>query len=228
MKTIAAVSEAPVAVIESAYQIKMSEEALAKLKDIPEMTAYAQEQTALAAAIAVTDETSYEVGAAALVNLTKTRKGLEELQAFFSKPLEATKKKVIATFKALGEEALKQEDRLREETGAYWMKRENDRRAAESRRQADAAAAERKARMLGRAAPAPVTAPAVVETPKTTATENGGLTIKTVWVGEVVDAAAVPEKYWVIDQKRIDADVKAGERSIPGVAITEKPMAAVR
>lgn len=43
----------------------------------------------------------------------------------------------------------------------------------------------------------------------------------TVWRAEVTDANQVPRKYLVVDQKLIEADVKAGVRIIPGVNITE-------
>jgi hypothetical protein len=45
--------------------------------------------------------------------------------------------------------------------------------------------------------------------------------VATIWRAEVTNAAEVPRKYLVVDQKLIDADVKQGVRSIPGVAITE-------
>jgi hypothetical protein len=49
-----------------------------------------------------------------------------------------------------------------------------------------------------------------------------------VWKHEVIDAAAVPREYLMVDDKAITAAVKAGIRSIPGVRIFEEAEMRVR
>ena len=98
-----------VAVIKSAYTIALSPAAMLKIKEMQELVEYAAEQTALAVDVTIEDEESDAIGKNLLVNLRKARKTGEELQSFFTSPLEASKKTVIATFKALGAEAKEQE-----------------------------------------------------------------------------------------------------------------------
>ena len=218
----------PSAAVRGAYDLKLTPEAVEKLKEIEEAAAYAVEQASVAAAVSIVDDASQAVGAELIVNLTKVRKVLEELQKFFTSPLEANKKKVIATMKALGEAALKQEDRLRNEAASLWTKKENERIEAERKRLAEQQAAEQRARALGRSPPKPLAPPPVAEPERVTRTENGSVGITLEWAATVTEPNQVPKRYWVIDQKLIDADVRAGVREIPGVLIQQRPKTAVR
>ncbi len=70
---------------------------------------------------------------------------------------------------------------------------------------------------------------AAVEVAKPTVKTTGGsFTVKKVWTGEVADESKVPREYMAVDQKKINAAVKAGVRDIPGVRIFEKSEGAVR
>lgn len=62
----------------------------------------------------------------------------------------------------------------------------------------------------------------------TVQTASGSATRRKVWTGEVVDESQVPRQYMTVDQKKINAAVKAGEREIPGVKIYEKASLAVK
>lgn len=73
-----------------------------------------------------------------------------------------------------------------------------------------------------------VVVPVVTAAPTVTRTETGSGHMRMVWEIEVIDAAQVPDKYKVVDEKLIRADVKAGIREIPGVKIFEKPVMAIR
>lgn len=50
---------------------------------------------------------------------------------------------------------------------------------------------------------------------------SGAASMRSRWKGTVEDPEKVPRKYMIVDQKGIDADVRAGVREIPGVRIEQ-------
>lgn len=214
--------------VRNAYEVTITAEAQARLAEIPAIDAYAEEQLALAKGVSINDEESNAAGAELVVNLAKTRKAFEDLQKYFTSPLEARKKQVIAVFKGLSDAVTKEEVRLRDEAGRYFMVKENARRAEEAARIQAQQEAERKARAVGKAAPKPLAAAPVAPTPRTSVTENGSLAIKLVWGFDVIDPAAVPRKYLAVDERSIRAAIADGVREIPGVVISERPQSAVK
>ncbi len=229
MKAITAAKIAPEIAVREAYKLTMTPAAVARLSEIKEAVLYAQEQTEIASTITVTDDTSNAAAADVVVNLSKTAKAVEELRKFYTDPLEQAKKGIIATFKKMGADAAGQEDRLRGELGAYFQKKENERRAAESKRIADEQERQKKARALGRAAPAPIAAPVTPEVERTTQTDNGSLNIGLEWaLLGITDPALVPRQYLSVDEKKIRAAVAEGVRTIPGVLIGERPRTSAR
>ena len=220
-----------VSVVKSAYHIALSPAALMKLKELEDLVDYAKEQTALAEEVCITDAESDAKGKNILVNLRKARKMGEELQKFFTSPLEASKKTVIATFKALGADAGAQEDRLAKEAGVFYMKGIEEARAsaAEAQRKVDEAAA--KARKLGQA-PKPVFQAPVVQAPeRLTEAENGSVGMGVEWFPNLelgVNLEIVPRQYLKLDEARVREAVKSGVRTIPGITISERAKLAVR
>lgn len=214
--------------VRNAYEVTITAEAQARLAEIPAIDAYAEEQLALAKGVSINDEESNAAGAELVVNLAKTRKAFEDLQKYFTSPLEARKKQVIAVFKGLSDAVTKEEVRLRDEAGRYFMVKENARRAEEAARIQAQQEAERKARAVGKAAPKPVAAAPIAAPARTAVTENGALNIKLVWGFDVIDPAAVPRKYLAVDERSIRAAIADGVREIPGVVISERPQSAVK
>ena len=232
-KAIAAVKKdiAAVATVKGAYTIALSPVALLKLKEMQELVEYANEQTELARSVTIEDEASDAEGKNLLVNLRKARKTGEDMQKFFTSPLEASKKTVIAAFKALGAEAAEQEQRLAKESGDLYMKTLNEAReaAAEAQRKVDEAAA--KARKLGQAPrPAP-TEPVQALPEKTVVTENGSVGMGSEFrplFERGVNLELVPRQYLVLSEALVRAAVKGGVRVIPGIVIEECAKLAVR
>lgn len=220
------------AVIETAYALDLTKEAQEKLLEVKNAAAYLDEQTELARGISITDDASNAAGAEIAVNLAKAGKVLDTLQKYFTSPLEAAKKSVIAHFKDLTSEGAKQEQRLRDEAVALWTKNENEKRRIEADRIAKQQEAERKARALGKKAPTPVAAAPVEEVARATKTENGTLGITLVWGfnPDTVDLTKVPEMYLVrtLNTKLVNAAIAGGTRHIPGLEIKEMPRTAVR
>ena len=220
-----------VAVIKSAYTIALSPAAMLKIKEMQDLVEYAAEQTELAQSVSIKDADSDAEGKNLLVNLRKCRKTAEELQKFFTSPLEASKKTVIASFKALGLNASIQEDRLAKEAGAFYMAGVNAAREAAAVAQAKIDEAAAKARKLGQA-PKPVfQAPAVQAPEKTQTTDNGSVGMGTEWKAqfhEGVNLELVPRQYLVLSESLVRAAVASGVRVIPGIVIREVPKLAVR
>lgn len=222
----------PSAAVQGAYDLKLTPEAAERLKEIKDYGDYAAQQTTLASKVSIKDDASDAQGAELLVNLTKARKGLEDLQKFFTSPLEQRKKLVIAVFKKLLEGPEGQEERLRREREGYFEKKENARREEAARRDAQAETDRRKAAALGRSAPKLVEAPPLPETQRSVATENGTAGITMVWGYDVVDESlvTVPQQYITrsLNKKAVDAAIEAGVRVIPGLRISERPRSVVR
>lgn len=230
-KAVAVVENHAVATVKSAYNgIALSSVGQAKLVEMHELMEYAAEQTAAARRISITDDESDLAGKNVLVNIRKARKAAEEMQKFFTSPLEAAKKVVIATFKGLGAEAAEQEDRLTREAGALYMAKVVIARQEEARIQAERQAAAEKARRMGRAVVAPVAVP--VEKPERVAqVDNGTVGQGTEWkamLDEPVNLEIVPRQYLKLDESRVRQAVASGVREIPGVPIREVPKLAVR
>lgn len=232
MKTLTVAAPGPVTVVQSAYSLTLTPEAQGRLIEIEEAVTYLDEQTELARAVTISDDATNAEGAALAVNLTKARKVLEALQTYYTQPLEAAKKSVIARFKELVTGATKEEDRLRQEAVALWTKRETEKRNAETRRLAAEQEALKKARALGKAAPKPVAAAPVAEVARATKTENGSLGITLEWSfnPDTVDLSKVPEMYIVetLNTVLVKAAIKGGARQIQGITILEVPRTAVR
>ena len=110
--------------------------------------------------------------------------------------------------------------------GAFQYQQELDRRVAAKKAQDEADKVQRRLNAKAKkAGVAPVQLPAMV-VPHSTApvrTGAGSVSMSLVWVGEVENDELVPAAYLMVDQKKVDAAVKAGIRIIPGVRIFEKP-----
>jgi hypothetical protein len=71
-------------------------------------------------------------------------------------------------------------------------------------------------------------APAAVATTTALTSASGSASTRKVWRATVVDEELIPRHYLKIDQAAINAAVKAGERTIPGVRIEQVDELAVR
>lgn len=228
MKTLVK-ADKPWDIVRGAYDLSLTPEALGRLKEIKEIQEYAIEQAEVASGITITDDASDARAADVTVNLTKARKALEELQKYFTTPLEQSKKSIIAVMKKLGADSLAQEERLRREAGEWFMKKENERRDKEAQRLANEEATRNRAARLGRSAPKFITPPPT-ETQRSVSTENGARGISLYWGFDIIDMSQVPDQYVVreINKKAVDAAIESGVREIAGLKISERPRSVVR
>lgn len=220
----------PTAIVRGAYNLELAPEATERLKEVEEYGEYIIEQASAASKIKVTSEATNEQANDLVVNLTKARKGLDDLKKYFTGPLEKSKKKIIAVIKALGADGLGQEERLRHEIGEYFAEKENRRRQAEAERQAKEEEAQRRASRLGRSAPKPLSTGPIEDTPRSVQTEHGSGNVNLVWGFDLEDLEKVPRQYLKIEvnKRAVDAAISEGVREIEGLKIRQKPRIAVR
>lgn len=177
--------------------------------------------------IEIVDEES-DLEAAEFLSQVKTaRKRWDELRHWFTDPLEAQKKAIIARFKA-SDAPLEQAEKIVGGKHLEWVRKQQElarkeqerlRRLAEARQ----ARAEKKAEERGEEPPPVVIPmPTVQAPPKTLHTSSGAVRTRTIWRFEVVDFAALPEEYKVADEVKLGKVVRAGVREIPGVRIYEE------
>lgn len=101
-------------------------------------------------------------------------------------------------------------------------KREQERKMQEEtdRRQAEIDAAAKKAHVPRK--DVPKLPPQVIDKkPAPVRTESGSSTVRMVWVAELEDEAKVPREYMIVDMKKVNLAVKAGQRNIAGFDIKE-------
>lgn len=106
-----------------------------------------------------------------------------------------------------------------QEMSARLTRREAEQRAAEARRLAE----EAQQREISAKS-----APATIATTTELSAGNGRASTRKRWVATVIDETRVPREYLSIDQKAINAAVKAGVREIPGVTIEQQDELAIR
>ena len=121
---------------------------------------------------------------------------------------------------------------LRQKIGEFQYLKELERRKLKKKMEEQAA--RMKAKMEAEAKESGVEPPPIMPVPApkpdaTTRTESGATaSIRTQWVGEIIDPEAVPREYCSPDQQKINQAVKLGVRAIEGVKIFEKPITVLR
>lgn len=151
---------------------------------------------------------------------TKIKK-IEAKRVEYTKPLDESKKRIMADFKALTEplEVLVGEIKSKM---THFYKQEQIRLADEQ--------AKREAEALAKAKEEGVSEVTVevVEQPKSQVGEVATTTVKKVWKWEFEDASKVPHEYFTIDEKKINQAVRDGVREIAGIRIYQEDQLSVR
>lgn len=209
----------------------------------PDNTAAERAKQALARAESMTIQTAdeYETAASELMaikakwkEIDDSRKALKQpvdeaakrIQAFFKPPLdflsraEAVIKRTMVTWKTEQDRIAREEARKADEKA----RKERERLEREARKAEEAGRLER-AEVLRDRAEVTVAAP-----PPPVAPRVSGLSERTTWKYEIVDAAKLPREYLIPDEKRIGAVVRAlkGDTNIPGVRAYEESILGAR
>lgn len=195
---------------------------------------------AVGTSYAVVTAADYQVAGEELKRVKDAQKKLDELRRGMTRPLDAAKKAIMDFFRGPEEKLARAEAGIKRAMLTYSEAEEKKRREAQARAEeaarkererleaqaAKAAAAGKveKAAILEQAAAATVAPIAVPEPAKV-----AGVSMREVWKFEVVDPAAVPREFLVVDEKKIGAIVKAlkGDTNIAGIRVyVEKTLAA--
>lgn len=183
----------------------------------------------------------YERGAEILKAIKGALNGADAQRKKITQPLDVAKKQVMDLFRPFTDSLATAERTLKLRLVTW--KNEQDRIAREEQRKADEKARRerekleaqaRKAEEAGRAERAEVLRDRAVSTvaamPVTEAPKVGGISTRSVWRFRVVDAAKVPDKYKLIDEKKIGGVVRAlkGDTEIPGIEVWEESTMAAR
>lgn len=218
----------------------LSTDDLTKIPAVAELDRASQSLAIDARTFTVTTPEAYEFAGTKLTEIKARRKALDELRKTITEPLDKAKKAVMDFFRGPGDRLDQAEAAIKRSMLQFQAEAERKRREEQARleeqarkerekleRQAAAAAAkgreEKAAELEARAAT--VVAPIA----QTAARKVAGVGFRTVWKFEVVDPAAVPREYLVVDEAKIRKVVGALKEgtSIPGVRVwSEKSIAA--
>jgi hypothetical protein len=214
--------------IEKAFSIKMSPEMIGYLRDIDEGIKYANELAEDAAKVRVTSDATNTSACLIIINMSKAKKALEDLRKMFKAPFFDRGKLIDDAFRRWLGMMVRQEDRLRQETGDWYLakKREAEERQRKIDEENEKAAA--KARATGRAIPRPMQV-GTIEPEATTRTSSGTLNVRTKFIGKLQDISKVPAQYLMLNDKAVSAALnEGGIKSIPGIIVEEVAVTSAR
>lgn len=179
------------------------------------------------------DDEAAEVGEY-LKNIKRVYKEIDAAREKITKPIHALHQQANKLFTPALRALTEKEGKLKGMVGRYMLRKQEAQRAllAEAAKTAQAVAAQ--ARTLDQARAA-VSASAGVQVALQRAQATApkkveGVSVGEVWRAVLEDETRVPLdlRYWSVDQDKLDAAVKAGVRSIPGVRIFSEPKVVVR
>lgn len=152
-----------------------------------------------------------------LVEIKKRLSVAEENRTFIVKPLNDQVKRINSRFK----EGMEPLERAYEIVSGGLKAWRNSAEVREAKEKADAIARDAHAALREgdlETAQGKISEhkDAVALAPKAVRTEGGKVTFRKVWRHEIVDVEKLPASYWMVDEKKVAAAVKAGI-AIPGV-----------
>lgn len=187
------------------------------------------------------DAATYESGAEVLKTIKGLHRQVEDQRKTITKPLDEAKRQVMDLFRPLTN-TLTQAERTIKQRLVAWSNEQERIRREEQRKADEKARKERErlekqaeeARKKGREERAQTLQDRAVSTvaapPPPAAPKVSGVQTRTVWRFRVVDASKVPDKYKVVDEKKVGGVVRSlkGDTEIPGVEVWEESTMAAR
>ena len=149
-------------------------------------------------------------------------KKVEDKRMEYTRPLDESKKKIMADFKSITEPL---------EEFVKVVKSEMIRWHNEDQARKDAEQAEIEAKALKLAKEQGISEVQVEVINQEQKTQRGAVsaaTVRTVWTFEVEDETQIPREYLVVDESAIRKAVQGGLRRIPGVKIYEEKQLSIR
>jgi septal ring factor EnvC (AmiA/AmiB activator) len=132
---------------------------------------------------------------------------LEEERTGYTAPLNATLKKLNSTFKQLTEPLKELQDNLKDAINTFREKEEEKRRLKEEKLRENTG--DKKLEIVSKL-------------PDTIEGNLGETRTVRTWTFKILDEKKIQRKYLILDEKKINAEIKAGVRKIPGLEIYEK------
>lgn len=186
---------------------------------------------ALAEAMEIKDDASNEQAVRMAAQAKRLNGAIEDARTAFVKPHNEHVKQVNCLSKVYQGRLAQIETGLKRKISVYSQEKELERRKQEEAARKAQAEVQAKINAEAKAAgvePVKIEAPAVPAQDKVVRTEAGTASQRKVWKFEVMDPAAVPRAYLLVDEKSIREAVKMGVREIPGVRIYEETETIIR
>lgn len=210
----------------------MDAQAVASSEEVKELETDLANIKGRAQTLVVKDDESYAFGSETLTWIQSGLKKCEERRKFFVKPLQDHVSQINLFFKNFTEPLEGFKESISAKMIEYRREQENARRIEEERIRKEQEKlqkkAEKTAEKRGEVAPPPLPVVAIPIAPKTTFSDLGAVTAKKAWAWEIVNANAVPREYLCIDEKKINAVIRAGVRDIRGIKIFQKEILSVK
>lgn len=163
----------------------------------------------------VNDDDSSQKGAEMLSRLKKAKDALEKKRKEITKPLVDEKRDIDNYFKTFTVPVEEAERKMRGKMQVFLSaKAEQERKAQE--------------KLAKKAEKSGIELMEVPVVPQAVQTEQGSVSTRKVWKYEITDVNVIPGKYFVLDERLIRDDIKAGVREIKGVRIFETDEIVVR
>lgn len=212
-----------------------------KIEQPDDVSTQANATLANAQSFTVANAEDYQAAAEELSAIKGKWNEIEKSRKALKKPIDDAARAVQSFFKPPLDYLTRAESVLKRAMIAW--KNEQDRIAREEKQKAEAKARKerdrlekqaREAEEKGRAERAEVLRDRAVSTvaaaPVTEAPKVSGISTRTVWKFRVVDAAKVPDKYKLVDEKKIGGVVRAlkGDTDIEGIEVWEESSMAAR
>jgi len=182
--------------------------------------------SAQASLVKVTDAASEGQAGTMLVQLKQMKQQVEDKKNFVVKPLKEHVKRLEAMFKPTLEKLDVANQSIRTKVLAYReeaaaAQREEQAKLMEKATEAQEAGDNESALALATQAQEQMTLQ------KTNHLDEGSVQAKSVWTFEVTDFGAVPHEFFTLDEKKVNAAIRAGQRDVPGIRIFQKQQLAV-
>lgn len=183
-------------------------------------------------ALQVSNQDEYQRGVELLSWIQKSIKKAEEKRKFFVSPLNDHVARINAFFKNFTQPLAEMREVIEPKMMA-WRRAEDARIAAEEERIRKEQAAvqkklEKEAKKNGGAVPEPLPVPTFMPQAKTVFADNGMATVKKNWTWKIKNRELIPNEYWILDEKKLNAAVRAGIRNIRGIEIYQEESLSVR
>jgi len=199
----------------------MTTDIVVETKELTEAKKTARSLYQEAVKLEVVDEASAKYVSEILTDVKITSKSFEAQRKFFVKPLNDQVDKINDLFKTYTKGFGMIEDILNPKLLAYHAVQQELQAKAQAKIEAETAKVQaqlnKQAKKEGVEAPQ-VNVPVVAQAPN----KIGNTSVRKTWTFKVVKESLVPREYMMIDEKKVDAAIREGERKIKGLEIFQK------